>query len=1079
MTDGFRGLHLDGSYDTTGDPLRRFYVPVLQRAVAYDRVAGYFFSSSFATAAAGMARFIANEGIVRLLVGAQLTAADTEALQGRAGLDETLERRLLGDFDLNADTIARHRYEVIAWLVRRGRLTIRVGLPCDSNGVPRPADTPQAHHYFHSKWGVLADGAGDRVAFEGSVNESAAGWQHNFESFSVYRSWECETWATYGEPRAGRFERLWRGENCSGWRSVPLPEAVEGRFLELLPDDDYVPPPFDPLEPPEPAPAPQPSEADSALVAEIRAAPATRTGVGLASAGVKPWPHQTAIARRIVERWPRSYLLADEVGLGKTIEAGLVLRELLLSGQVNTALLLVPASLLVQWQEELAEKFLLDVPYLDGRNLTYPAGATRPAGAGPDRWRAAPVLLASSHLARRADQRQHLLGGPGWDLVFVDEAHHARRRGSGTHGSGTHGSPNHLLATLEALKDLQMYRALLLATATPLQMDTADLWGLLELFGLPPGWSNGPVAMEYYFKQLQEPFAGRDWDRLRAMFAAQVTAEGSNTDAWTEIESRLGWAAAGRIEGFDTFGLPRSDRSAIPMDERPVWDEWLRANTPVRRRVFRTTRTTLRSYQHDGLLGAETVIPNRHVSDEFLGLGEATALYRRIDDYIARRYDAYMSAGGTSEPLGFIMTVYRRRLTSSFWAVRCSLRRRRDALAGQAEPARLLDDDDLHTLEAQPDLDDLPVDGEGSVTGTGADLAAEIAELDDFIAALDEGPRDEPKMQRLHELIADSLNGGHRTIIVFTQYYDTLDYLRQQLLPTFGEQLICYFGGRGERWSNSTGAWEPLGKEQVKELFRRGVEVRILLGTDSMSEGLNLQTCDRLVNFDLPWNFMRVEQRIGRVDRIGGRPDVYVTNLFYEGTVEDDIYRRIGESHNWFSHVVGNAAPVLAATESVIQRAVMRRGADPQVATSAVDEAVADLGRIIDRLERAPVRVQDLDAVPRHNTPLQPAMTLAQLGERLRHSDALAHRFEPHPHVPGAWLVDIDGHRRAVTFDPQTYQDTGGPELCTWGTPLLASLLDEIASPAPASREASSGTGSGGTGAHCTAPTPNAATTWR
>ncbi|MYB24505.1 MAG: hypothetical protein F4X37_05305 [Acidimicrobiia bacterium] len=1078
-------MDLDSVYDSTGDPLGRFYVPVLRRAVRYDRVAGYFMSSAFATAAAGLARFIANDGTIRLLVGAQLTAADCAALQGHAPLDATLERCLLEGGDLTADGVARQRLQVIAWLVRQGRLTIRVGLPCGADGVPLAAEAVETNKFFHSKFGVLTDAIGDKIVFSGSINESDSGWRSNFESFTVYRSWQAEIWRCYGTPQVKLFERLWRGgivgdgsdaaggvgdassgEGGGGWRSVPLPEAVQDRLLDLLPDD-YEPPAHDALEPP-PPPRAEPSEADLALVEAIRTAPGSRSGVGLASAGLAPWPHQLAIARRIVDDWPRSYLLADEVGLGKTIEAGLVLRELLLSERIRTALLLVPASLLTQWQEELAEKFLLPVPYLDGRNLHHPHGAITPVAGGADRWRAAPVLLASSHLARRGGERANLLGGPGWDLVFCDEAHHARRR-----GTAAGGTPNNLLGLLQALVGKDLCGALLLATATPLQAGSADLWDLLDLCELPPGWSDGPHTLERYFKQLQEPFGARDWGYLKRMLAAQVTAGGINGDAWGDIQQRLDWASAGRLEAFAHFGLPPSDRAAIPHEQRPLWDDWLRANTPVRRRVFRTTRATLKSYRRGGLLDAEVVIPNRHVADEFLSLGEARRLYERIDDYIARHYNAYLAAGGASVPLGFIMTVYRRRLTSSFRAVRRSLQRRRDALAAGRGAAALLDDDDRHTLEGRSALDDLPAEGDGTPDGTpaGSDaaLAAEIAELDDFIAALDELPPDEPKMERLRRLIADSLNGGHRTLIIFTQYFDTLDYLRERLLTTFGRQLICYFGGRGERWDDASGAWEPLDKEQVKELFRAGQEVRIMIGTDSMSEGLNLQTCDRLINFDLPWNFMRVEQRIGRIDRIGGRPDVYVTNLFYEGTVEDDIYRRIRESHDWFSHVVGNAAPVLAATESVIQQAAMRAGGAGRPRAdqaggrghpartggrsaedrAAVDEAVADLRRVIDRLEAAPVRLQDLDAVPRHTEELQPAMTLAELGEALRNCDALTGRFEPHPEVREAWLVTVDGQTHAVTFDPHTYQTKPGLNLLTWATPLLDRLLHEVAHPAP------------------------------
>ena len=1053
--DRFRDLSLESNYDSTGDPLGRFYVPVLSRAVRYDRAAGYFMSSAFATAAAGLARFIANDGTVRLLVGTRLDPADCEALQGRARLEETLERRLASGAELGGDELARRRLEVIAWLVRRGRLSIRVGLPCDPHGNLLPAESPWAQRYFHPKWGVLTDAAGDRVAFGGSINESEAGWRGNFERFTVYCSWQPSTWDDYGQPHVDDFERLWHGGHVGGsdgggWRSVPLPEAAKARLLELLPGDDYTPPPHDPLEPQPPEP-PRPTAHDLALVERIRAAPATRTGVGLASAGVAPWPHQSAIARRITDDWPRSYLLADEVGLGKTIEAGLALRELLLSGRIRTALLLVPASLLVQWQEELAEKFLLEVPYLQGSRLVHPGGAIAPAGSGPQRWRAAPVLLASSHLARRRAERRHLLDGPGWDLVFCDEAHHARRRSADSSGGA-----NNLMRLLVDLRDQQVCEAMLLASATPLQMDTADLWGLLDLFGLPAGWRDGPHTMERYFNELREPsFAGRDWNLLRVMLAATVDSDGANPDARAELTERLGEMSPtlARLESFAEMGLPTSARANIAMAERPAWDEWLRANTPVRRRVFRTTRATLRAYQHEGLLAAGTVIPDRKVRDEFLDLGEAAPLYRRIDDYIARHYNAYLAAGGASVPHGFIMTVYRRRLTSSFRAVRCSLARRRDTLAAGA--GELLDDDDRHSLEGVADGDDVPLDDDGYGYGAVAFAAdarqAEIEELDDFIAALDALPPDEPKMRRLAELISEAFTDGHRTVVVFTQYTDTLRYLRERLLAVYGPQVACYFAGSGERWHPDTGAWEPLSKEQTKELFRQGTEVRILLGTDSMSEGLNLQTCGRLINFDLPWNFMRTEQRIGRVDRIGGQPEVHVTNLFYRGTVEDDIYRRIGESHDWFSHVVGNAAPVLAATEQVILDAVMRRG-DGRSRTpgAATDTAVAKLEGIIGHLKTAPVRLQDLDAVPRHDTDLQPAMTLDQLGAALRASDALQHRFEPHPHLPEAWLFDIGTERQAVTFNAHTYQENAGLDLLTWGSPLLDSLLDEIAGPDPA-----------------------------
>ena len=1027
----FQSLDLEALYSSGGDDLLAdFYTPVLSRAVRYDRTAGYFTSSSFMSAAAGMARFIDNEGVIRLLVGAQLTEDDHKALLGEVSLDAILAERLRLD-ELTADDVAGRRLQVIAWLVREGRLTIRVGLPCDDfTGTLIPyTDERRSLKYFHSKYGVLEDAAGDRLAFHGSINESGAGWQGNYESFSVYKSWKAQTWQDHGQGLVDEFERLWRGDDAGGWRSVPLPAAVEQRLIRLIPDDDdWKPPPRDPLEP-------ELSEADRKAIAEIRDAPRHGAGVGMLSSGIEPWPHQLAIARRICENRPRSYLLADEVGLGKTIEAGLVLRELLLAGEAETALILAPASILIQWQEELAEKFLLEVPRLDGRRLRWPGGAERRLGRGENRWRAAPVLLASSHLARMRSNRAELLDGPGWDLVFVDEAHHARRR-----GSRPTDSPNQMLATLKALAEENLFGSLLLASATPMQLHTHDLWDLLNLFGLPDGWNHSADAMERYYRALQEPFGDRDWGHLQKMMAGYLEAAAPDPYVVEMIEGAAGLVGAASIRDFHEN--PGFRPGGVEEEARPSWDDWLRANTPVRDRVFRTTRATLRRYRQTGVLDPGTVIPERRIDDRFYSLGGAKTLYDRIERYILRYYDAYLSAGGRSAPLGFIMTVYRRRLTSSFYAIRKSLERRRDVLARRGALPGLLDEDDRYAAEGAEGIDDLAgfdnLEAGGVLALAGGDLGAELAELDDFIRELENLPPDEPKMEGLYELLEGNFgSGAHDTAVIFTQYRDTLEYIRRQLLDTYRGGLACYYGGRGECWDEASGSWVRVGKETIKERFRRG-EVKILLGTDSMSEGLNLQTCGWLINFDLPWNFTRVEQRIGRVDRIGGRPEVQVSNFFYEGTVEEDIYRRIRESHDWFSNVIGNAAPVLAAAEDLITAAAMRR--------STTEQAAGRIKDLIARLDRAAVRLEDLDSVPRFDTDLQPPMTLPDLRNLLLSIAPVRDLLTP-PHGPApkdVWCLTLNGTDHHITFTPTLYEQTPRLNLLTWGNPLLTRLLTHL-----------------------------------
>ena len=1052
----FADLNLQTRYHTTGspDPLTGFYVPVLSCAVGYDRVAGYFASSAFVTAAAGMTRFVTGGGSMRLIAGAQLSAGDIEALQGRVPLEDALARQLSEQLDLAADAVAEARLQVIAWMVRSGRLEIRIGVPCDDVGSPLPSGARDAAGYFHAKFGVLADAAGDRVAFDGSVNETAAGWEHNYESLCVYRSWDA-AWAEYGAPLAARFDEMWEGRLGPGWKIVPLPEAVRDKLVKLVPDG-WAPPARDPAEPPPPPPL---GPADREAIAAIRAAPATATGVGLASAGIDPWPHQMAIARRIVDDYPKSHLLADEVGLGKTIEIGLALRELLLSGRAETALVLVPASVMIQWQEELAEKLLLEVPRLDRANRVLVGLDGSAAPIGGNVWQSSKLLLASSHLARRRDQLQALLEGPGWDVVVVDEVHHARRAPAGNPNA----KPNRLLGLLRAMRDHGKWRMLLAASATPMQMHALDLFDLLDLMGLPPQWRR-LEDMEGYFEALAEGFGQRDWELLRRMVEGFEREYAVEPGVQARLDdSGIGAVEVSRITDFAQAGWNNREAAERGAGARAAWDMWLESSTPVADRVFRTTRRTLRGYRRTGVLDPATVIPERTISDAALALdGPARRIYDAIDDYVRHTYAKYKRVLGEKRavPVGWIMAVYRRRLTSSFHAVRCSLERRREALdaaisgrggsgAGSGgggsgvglSDEGMFDEDDEHGA-GDSDIADIPESladaaaaaEESSVRKV---MAEEVAELDRILGGLDrltELADLEPKMAELRDLIQEAVEGGHTKLVVFTQYADTLRFIRDAL-EVWRDKMVCYYGGRGEHWDYSLGDWGRIGKEQVKDRFREPGAISVMVGTDSMSEGLNLQASDWLVNFDLPWNFTRVEQRIGRVDRIGGQPKVQVTNLMYADTIEERIFRRITECHQRFGDVLGPAAPVLS--EHLIADCVLGERKEGEV----LDEFEAD----IERLASAPLRPDALDRVPYYAEELEPAMTLDGLRDRLFGIDAARARFDDHPDgMADAWLLELADGKRAVTFDPRRYDSAAGLSLLTWGNPLLTRLLTEL-----------------------------------
>ena len=355
----FKDLGLHGFYSASDDALGHFYVPVLKEAVAYDRVTGYYRSTSLVVAAAGISRFLAHGGRMRIIAGAELAEEDYRALDEGISLEEVVGRRLLLDPVAGEDIVSKRRLETLGYLVKHERLEIKIGVPLDVAG--RPLRRSESNKYFHTKFGLLTDRDGNSIAFIGSDNESAAGWRDNHESFTVAKSWMPEVWSEQGTPITARFAALWGGRPDTTWAVLPLPEAVAKQLIAFA-----MPEPPPPVDPAENLVQGGPAEPDSRLH-YVAAAPLIAGGseVGFATAGVTPWPHQESIARRAVESYPRSYLLADEVGLGKTIEIGLIIRELLVSRKAERILLLVPASVLKQWQEELAEKFALHVPRLD------------------------------------------------------------------------------------------------------------------------------------------------------------------------------------------------------------------------------------------------------------------------------------------------------------------------------------------------------------------------------------------------------------------------------------------------------------------------------------------------------------------------------------------------------------------------------------------------------------------------------------------------------------------------------------------------------------------------------------------
>jgi len=568
-------------------------------------------------------------------------------------------------------------------------------------------------------------------------------------------------------------------------------------------------------------------------------------GRSVAGARVDLNPHQIDAALFAV-RSPLSkgVILADEVGLGKTIEAGLVIAQRW-AERKRRVLLVLPATLRKQWQQELEEKFALPSVILEGKsfNEARRGGKTNPFDV-PDR-----LVLCSYHFAAA---KSHEVRALSWDLVVMDEAHRLRN---------VYKSGNKMAAALAAAT---AHAPKLLLTATPLQNSLMELFGLVSILD-PHVFGDAASFREQFLR-------GEQNERAR------------NRD----LKARL-----------------------LPLCRRTL-----------RKQVLEYIRFTQR-------------IP---LTQDFLPTDEEQALYEAVSAYLQREVLLALPASQRT-----LMTlVLRKLLASSTYAIAGTLRRlvtRLEQLELSRRPALPLDEDDFDALdELQEEWGEEP-EAEGverpAAASAATDLRQELEELRRF-AALAESIQFNAKGEALLSVLGTALEratdlGAARKAVIFTESVRTQRYLYDLLSRNgYGGRIVLINGsnadpdsraiyeewtGRHRRDGAASGSRSADMKAALVEAFRD--RATLLIATESAAEGVNLQFCSLVVNFDLPWNPQRVEQRIGRCHRYGQKHDVVVVNFLNRRNAADQrVFELLAEKFKLFDGVFGASDEVLGALES-------------------------------------------------------------------------------------------------------------------------------------------------------------------
>lgn len=975
-----------GYRNEDGDLIALFYNPALACAVQYDRLTGYFSADSLALASRGIEALIANDGRMRLIVGLTLSPPEQAALAEGYEMRDQIAAKLCSVDLTPPDARAQNGLEMLAWMIAQGHLDVKVAVPVGSTGI------------YHEKVGIITDREGNRIAFSGSVNETAGGWLNNRESFYVHCSWQQPKYVDYG---VDAFDLFWDpAGKATTVRVYDFPEAAKQKLLQFLPTHDRLSPRILKNSPIlEEHRRLLPDEYRRILWTFIGRAAEMSNGlrVGEATSAVTPWQHQIRTYTRFIGEWPCRLLIADEVGLGKTISAGLILRQAMLAGLAKRILILTPKSVQIQWQNELYEKFNLNVPIYDGSSLGWKAvhGLQKPVlkQVGRDGWQGEPIALVSSFLMRRADRQRELLEAQDWDLIVLDEAHHARRRGAGT---AQEKGPNALLGLMRNLKD--KCQSLLFLTATPMQVHPVELWDLMDLLGLPPEWHADDQIFSKYFQQASANPSPEAMEYLASLFRSTEAAFGElpEGDVARILPDASNLKRKKVVKALrDTSSIPRKTLDA---EARRAAARVLQAGSPLYKRMVRNTRDLLRKYK--------LPIPKRDPREVVVEMTAAeSALYSAVEDFISDTFKAAPQEKRSA--VGFVMTVYRRRLASSFEALKRTLNGRLMRTGGISEEDVSLDEtaDEVMSGEQAMQLSSQVAEERDRIN----DLLRRIAQLGT-----------DSKARRLKSELEACLADGFDSAIVFTQYTDTMEYLRDYLADQLPILPVASYSGAGGAWRDASGYWVTCSKEEIKRRLR-DKQVRLLVCTDAAGEGLNLQFAGVLANYDLPWNPMKIEQRIGRIDRLGQeRPVIRVLNFAYKDTVEQDVFFTVGTRINLFHGIVGRLQPILSRLPSRFEALALSDRESREVSRARF------LAEIEQQVREVEVAGLDIDVAVDENLYLpslpEPPLTLRDLDRALNIAQARPPEFDWRPLDAGSYSIGMPGSGAVrVTTDAQVF----------------------------------------------------------
>ena len=653
-------------------------------------------------------------------------------------------------------------------------------------------------------------------------------------------------------------------------------------------------------------------------------------------------PYQFKPVMQFLDSPSNGLLIADEVGLGKTIEAGLIWTELRARQDARRMLVVCPAMLREKWKMELANRFGVSAQIVDAGDLLgqlqevkknpqtsfaliVSMQGVRPSSNWDDDEQ--PSMSSSAQLARFLKETE--LDDPLLDLVIIDEAHYLRNQTTKTHLFGT------------LLRPVTL--SMVMLSATPIQLKSTDLFNLLHLLDEDAFPFEGSFDMVL---RMNEPVV-----RLRdRILAGQVDRE-EFIQTIQEISQLPYYRRSEQVKFF--LKSPPADTTLDSPKGRSELGDMLDRLNPLSKVVSRTLKRDVT----EGRVQREALVIRAEMSEV------ESAFYNAVTDKV-REYCGFMDV---SE--GFMLTIPQRQISSSM-AAACK------GWLGRVADAEL-DDEQLYELDVVNDAEPVrPKNVKEQPKKNMGDLLSELVSISREVGNVAELRKHDSKYRELVTSLKRYWKANpSKKVVLFAFYKNTLHYLAERLQEDGVDSVVLHGG---------------MDKQQALKTFEDPNGPSILLSSEVASEGVDLQFSSLLINYDLPWNPSKIEQRIGRIDRIGQEaPKILIWNFIYAETVDDRVYSRLLQRLNIFERALGSMEMILGDEIRSLSYELLSHNLTPEQEQDRIDKArvaIENVNRMHEKLEA------EASSLIAHGDFIQNKVKAAkELGRYIRGNDLLAY----------------------------------------------------------------------------------------